>query len=100
MANFAPKFKYIINMSNKFDFLKSAVGYMQEKVSTFLEKYKLADQYDDITKYGTVDNLKSPEAIIAYINKIANNAIETVVSQTGKTQNEIYDAFCEHYLSK
>ena len=87
-------------MSNKFDFLKPAVGYMQEKVLAFLEKYKLADQYDDITKDGTVDNLKSPEAIIAYINKIANNAIETVVNQTGKTQNEIYDAFCEHYLSK
>lgn len=87
-------------MKSEFNFLIPLVAYMRNKVHSFLILYEMEDLYDNIVNENAVDDQSTPQAILFYIEKIANNTIVAIAKAKGIKNNEVCEAFYAHYLHK
>lgn len=74
--------------------LKNSV---ENKTKEFLDHYGQADKFADLQR-------KANEALMNFgvsehFNAYTNGAVEAVASETGKTEDEIRDAFRKYYYS-
>lgn len=83
-------------MSN-FDFIQPLKDYVEKTTKEFLGHYALADKFPEIQQKAN-DALKN-KSVSEHFNEFTNGAVETVVSETGQSKDEVMEAFSKYYYS-
>lgn len=82
---------------SKQDFVQSLKDYVEKTTEEFLDHYGQAGKFPDIQQKAN-EALKN-FGVNGHFDAYTNGAVEAVASGTGRSEDEIRDAFCKYYFS-
>ena len=82
---------------SKQDFIQSLKDYVEKTVIEFLDHYGLAGKFPAIQQ--KADKVLMDFGVNAHFDAYTNGVVDVVVSETGKSKDEVMDAFSKYYYS-